>query len=208
MSETKQKILDTAVRLIAEQGYAATSLRHIIADARVNLAAIHYHFGTKEELLDEIIRRMADPVNAERMARLDRIEREAGAARPTVEEVLEAFLLPMAEAADRNPSFVTFMGRLMAEGLLPSVIRQHFQGAVTRLVGVMRRAVPDLPEEEFAWRMLFMSGTMAHTMCGTPHFANLGVTEGDFRSRIGRLTTFLSAGFRAPATVEARSEDK
>ena len=49
--DTKQKILDAAEKLIAEQGYAATSLRQIIADAGVNLAAVHYHFGSKDELL-------------------------------------------------------------------------------------------------------------------------------------------------------------
>jgi AcrR family transcriptional regulator len=208
MIDTKQKILDTAERLIAEQGYAATSLRHIIAEAGVNLAAIHYHFGSKEELLDQIILRKADPVNAERLARLDKVEQEAGAGAPAVEKVLEAFLLPMAEAADRNPSFVPFLGRLMAEGLLPAIMQRHFQGVTARLVPALRRAVPHLPEEEFAWRVHFMSGTLAHTMCGPRHFPNLVCSEGDFRSRIGRLVTFLSAGFRAPATAAEKSEEK
>jgi AcrR family transcriptional regulator len=208
MIDTKQRILDTAVRLIAEQGYAATSLRHIIAEAGVNLAAIHYHFGSKEELLDEIIGQKAEWVNAERMARLDQVEQEAGDAPPSIEKVLEAFLTPMGEAADRNPLIVPFIGRLMAEGLWPGVVRNHFEGVIARLVAVMRRALPDLPEEEFTWRMHFMSGTIVQTMCGIRHFPNLGAVEGDFRSRIGRLITFLSAGFRAPATVEAKSEDK
>ena len=78
MIDTKQKILETAERLFGSQGYDATSLRHIIAEAGVNLAAIHYHFGSKEELLDELILRKIQPVNAERIALLDRIEAEAG----------------------------------------------------------------------------------------------------------------------------------
>jgi AcrR family transcriptional regulator len=208
MIDKKQKILDTAERMIAEQGYAATSLRHIIAKAGVNLAAIHYHFGSKEELLDEIILRKADPVNQERLLRLDKIEQQAGAGPPSVEKVLEAFLMPMAEAADRTPQFVPFMGRLMAEGLLPALAQRHFQVVTMRLLAALRRALPDLPDEEFAWRMHFMSGTLAYTMCGASHFPNLGFGEGGFHSRIGRLITFLSAGFRAPATAEARSEDK
>jgi AcrR family transcriptional regulator len=212
MTETKQKILDTAERLIAEQGYAATSLRHIIAEAGVNLAAIHYHFGSKEELLDEIVQRKAEPVNQQRLAWLDRIEREAAPAPPAVDSVLESFLLPMAEAADRNPSFVPFMGRMLAEGLMPIVLARHFQQVATRLAAALRRAVPNLPEEEFAWRMHFMSGAMAHTMCGARLFPSLGGAGSDFRTRIGLLVTFLSAGFRAPqtvpATIEARSEDR
>ena len=220
MTDTKQKILDTAERLIAECGYSAISLRHIIAEAEVNLAAIHYHFGSKEELLDEIIHRKIGPVNQERIARLDRLVEEAGDGPIAVEAVLEAFVVPMAEAADGNPAFVRFMGRLMAEGLLPVLVRKHFEGVVTRMVAVLRRALPGLPEEEFAWRMHFMSGTLAHTMCGVPCFPDLCAVEGDFRSRFARLITFLSAGFRAPATArvaapeavtqpdESRNEDR
>ncbi len=216
MTGTKQKILDTAERLIAEQGYAATSLRHIIAEAGVNLAAVHYHFGSKEDLLDEIIHLKIGPVNQDRMDRLDRAVQDSGEQPVAIEKLLEAFLMPMAEAADRTPAFVPFMGRLMAEGLLPAVIRKHMEGVFIRMDAALRRTLPDLPEEEFAWRMHFMSGTLAHTMCGAPHFPNLAAVEGDFRSRIGRLITFLSAGFRAPATApaavpqptESRNEDR
>jgi AcrR family transcriptional regulator len=212
MTDTKQKILDTAERLIAEQGYAATSLRHIIAEAGVNLAAIHYHFGSKEELLDEIIQRKAKPVNERRLAWLDRIEREAAPGAPPVNTVLESFLMPMAEVADRTPAFVPFMGRMLAEGLMPTILARHFQQVAARLMGALRRAVPNLTDEEFAWRMHFMSGAMAHTMCGARLFPSLGGAGSDFRTRMGLLVTFLSAGFRAPQTapetIEARSEDR
>src|SRR6202453_4257737 len=109
MIDTKQKLLDAAERLFSQQGYGAVSLRQIIAEAEVNLAAIHYHFGSKQELLDEVILRKAGPVNRERLARLDRLEAAPGA--PRVEQVLEAFLMPMAEAAGQNPEFCKLMGR-------------------------------------------------------------------------------------------------
>ena len=105
MSDTKEKILDTAERLIGEQGYAATSLRHVIAEAGVNLAAVHYHFGSKEELLDAVVLRNAIPVNEARLARLDLAEAEAGSGPPDVEKVLESFLIPTAVVASHNPGF-------------------------------------------------------------------------------------------------------
>jgi len=88
MIDTKQKILDTAENLFGAKGYDATSLRHIITEAGVNLAAIHYHFGSKEELLDQLIVRRAGPVNEKRIALLDQIEAEAGAVL-TREQVVE-----------------------------------------------------------------------------------------------------------------------
>lgn len=198
MSNTKQKILDTAERLFGEQGYDATSLRQIIAEAGVNLAAIHYHFGSKQELLDELILRKAGPVNEQRIALLERVVTQAGSGPLAVEKVLEAFMEPMSSAAEQNPQFVRVMGRLHAEGLLPAMVERHFQPVIVRFRTAMQRALPDLPELEFLWRLHFMIGAMAHTMCGSPDFTGVASGNSGFRNRIGRLVAFLSGGFRAP----------
>jgi len=198
MIDTKQKILDTAEHLFGAQGYDATSLRHIITEAGVNLAAIHYHFGSKEELLDQLIVRRAGPVNEKRIALLDQIEAEAGAAPLPLEKVLEALLVPMSEAADRNPEFVRLMGRMHAEGMLPSILNTHFQQVIARFVAAMQKALPELPEHELLWRIHFMTGAMAHTMCGPPDYTRVSSEPSPFHSRIARLIAFLSGGFRAP----------
>lgn len=198
MIETKEKILNTAERLIGEQGYSGTSLRHIIAEAGVNVAAVHYHFGSKEELLDELIERKAAPVNEKRLAWLDRVEAEAGDRAPSLEKVLEAFLLPMAEAADRDPQFVRLMGRILSEGLLQHVVERHFHTVSRRMFAALHHALPDLAEEEFLWRVHFMIGAMAHTMCGQPDTTGKGGSVGSFEARIRRLIVFLSGGFVAP----------
>ncbi|HEY2019049.1 MAG TPA: TetR/AcrR family transcriptional regulator [Bryobacteraceae bacterium] len=206
MMDTKQKILETAERLFGEQGYNATSLRQIITEASVNLAAIHYHFGSKEELLDEMIQRKAKPVNEKRLAMLDRIEAEAGDGPLAVEKVLESFMLPMSEAADRNPEFVRLMGRMYAEGMMPAVLQRHFHQVIARFLGAMRKALPGLPENELLWRIHFMTGAMAHTMCGPPDFA-LTLTEPlDFRGRVKRLVAFLCRGFYAPVPQYEKTE--
>lgn len=198
MIDTKQKILDTAERLFAEQGYGAVSLRQIIADAEVNLAAIHYHFGSKQELLDEVVMRKADPVNRERLARLDVLEAKPGA-HPSVEQVLEAFLTPMAEAAGRYPEFCKLMGRMQAEGILTEVVVRNFQPMLGRFLGVLRKAVAHLPDAEFRWRVHFMQGTIAHTMHSDPAPISGADDGGGFPARIERLIAFLSGAFHAPA---------
>lgn len=194
MTDTKQKILDAAERLIAEQGYAATSLRQIIAEAGVNLASVHYHFGSKEELLDEVVKRKADPVNAKRLELLDRAVAESAPGYPPVGQVLEAFLAPTAEAANRNPQFVKVMGRILAEGLLQRVVEKNFKPVSGKFFAAIRQVVPDLPEAEFQWRVQFMMGAMAHTMCGC------SVPSDGFEERIAYLVHFLTAGFYAPAS--------
>lgn len=198
MIDTKQKILETAERLFGSQGYDATSLRQIIAEAGVNLAAIHYHFGSKEELLDELILHKIQPVNEQRIALLDRIEAEAGSGPIAVEDLLRALLLPMSEVADRNPQFVRLMGRMYAEGMMPTIRQRYFQEIIARFLVAMQHALPDLPEAELLWRIHFMIGAMAHTMCGPPDYTRAPAEPSDFRSRIERLVAFLSGGFHAP----------
>lgn len=208
MIETKQKILDTAERLIGEQGYSGTSLRQIIAKAEVNLAAIHYHFGSKEELLDELVMRKAQAVNEERLARLDRLEANVGKAPLTVAKVLEAFFIPMAEAADRDPQFVRLMGRILTEGLLYQIVQKHFQTVTRRFFGALRKALPALSDDEFQWRAHFMIGAMAHTMCGQVDPTGKGGATGTFRDRIGHLIPFLDGGLHAPAGAAPHREAK
>jgi AcrR family transcriptional regulator len=201
MSDTKDKILDTAERLIGERGYAATSLRQIIAEAGVNLAAVHYHFGSKEDLLDAVVARKVTPVNEARMARLNCVEAEAGCGQPDVEKILESFLLPTADVASRNPGFVRLMGQMLAEGMMPRIVEKHFQATGLRFVAALRRAIPELPEDELMWRVHFMIGAMAHTMCRAPIFPQVARDAGDMEPRMERLVTFLGAGFRAAPTA-------
>jgi len=196
--DTKQKILDTAERLFGEQGYDATSLRQIIAAANVNLAAVHYHFGSKEELLDQLVMRRVGPVNEARLAALDRIDADTVGKRPGVEKVMEAFLSPVSQIAIAHPTFVRLMGRLHAEGLMPGIRERHFQGVAERFLATLRRALPELPEDELLWRVHFMIGAMAHALCGMPIFPGVSAASADFPARLRRLVAFVSAGFRAP----------
>jgi AcrR family transcriptional regulator len=196
MIDTKQKILDAAERLVAEQGYAATSLRQIISEAGVNLAAVHYHFGSKEELLDGVVMRKVGPVNERRLELIDRYAAEAGGGPIPVTRILDAFLSPMGEVAERNPQFVRVMGRVVAEGLLPQVLEKNFQTVQTRLIGALRQSLPDLPEDEFRARVQFMVGVIAHTMCGQAD------AEGGFETRIERMIRFLAGGFAAPGPAK------
>jgi AcrR family transcriptional regulator len=193
MTDTKQKILDAAERLIAENGYSATSLRQIIAEAGVNLASVHYHFGSKEELLNELVARKANPVNEKRLELLEHVVAEAAPGPASVEKVLEAFMVPMARAASRNPQFVKVMGRIMAEGLRESIAQKHFKPVAGRFFAELRKALPELPDEEFQWRVQFLIGAMAHTMCGCTGAGHA------FEERIAHLVRFLAAGFYAPA---------
>jgi AcrR family transcriptional regulator len=197
MNDTKTRILDTAERLFGEQGYSATSLRQVIAEAGVNLAAVHYHFGSKEELIQQVVMRKVGPVNAQRLMLLDRFEAEVGDGPLSVEKVLEAMLMPAFMVSERSPGFVKLMGRLYGEGLMPGIARSHFEPVIARFTAAFRRALPELPEVERVWRSHFMIGAMAHMLLKPPDELHQTVSEPPERM-VRRLITFLAAGFRAP----------
>src|SRR5579872_2927732 len=196
---TKDKILDIAERLFGEQGYESTSLRHVIFEAGVNLAAVHYHFGSKEELLDAVVLRGAGPLNDERIALLERYERESAPAPAPVDQVIRAILLPTFRMKERNPQFVKLMGQLHGEGLMPTMVKKHFRPLVERFMAAVRRALPDLPPDELFWRVQFMFGAMAQVLRG-PHLFPTpdGYVESGTEEMVERLVGFMAAGFHAP----------
>ena len=98
MNPTRERILDTAEICFAQRGFDGSSLREITRLAGVNLGAVNYHFGSKSALFDEVLRRRFEPMNQRRMELLDQlIAREAPSA-PPLEDMLEAYLRPPAEA--------------------------------------------------------------------------------------------------------------
>ena len=101
---TKEKILDAAEALFMEHGFEATSLRQITAAAGVNLAAVNYHFGSKEELFQAVLTRRLDPMNQERLALLTRFEHEAAPRAAVVREDPDGDVHSRAEARARPAS--------------------------------------------------------------------------------------------------------
>src|SRR5579862_2477676 len=108
VADTKSRILDAAEKLFGHNGFDATSLRDITAEADVNLAAVNYHFQSKDSLIDAVILRRIEPINRRRLELLD-----AAGAHPTVEQIVEAFVAPVVEQ-DRPP-MLSMMGRALAD---------------------------------------------------------------------------------------------
>ncbi len=208
---TKERILDSAEELFAYQGFAATSLRQITAAADVNLAAVNYHFQSKELLLEAVLRRKIEPVNARRLNLLDGLESALPEVKPTLEEILEAFLLPVFEAQHTlgvdMRHFRALMGRMFtAPGeWAPAVMQRLLEPIIGRFMEALLRAEPKLRREDLVWGMHFATGSIAYHLTGGLLSRLTGtelVDDGDQQERIGRLVRFTAAGIRAMAPRE------
>jgi AcrR family transcriptional regulator len=201
-------ILDAAQRLFAEHGYEATSLRAIIAAAGVNLAAVHYHFKSKEALLLAVAERGIEPINRERMRMLLCAEQEAGGGPPQVEELIRAFIAPAFRVATApgeplgSTVFMRLMGRLYSESpeAAKLVFRSQLGEVAQRFIKAFKRALPYLTHDELMWRLHFLIGAMAHTFRGAD--LTEAVTGDLWRPAepdvvLERLIRFLAAGMKA-----------
>jgi len=213
--DTKDRILAAAEALFMEQGYAATSLRAITAQANVNLAAVNYHFGSKEALIREVFDRRLGPLNQARLDYLARVEFEAGGRPLTPEKILEAMIAPVVQLArdplKRGAVFLRLLGRALSEpaDTMKQVLPIHYRDVVLRFKEALVRALPDVPEQELVWRMHFTFGAMAYAMAGNDALQLITTCEvegaDDAEAIIRRLVPFLAAGLKAPVPLPMRT---
>lgn len=195
--DTKERILDAAEKLFGHNGFEATSLRDITTEAGVNLAAVNYHFQSKESLFDAVIARRMEPVHRKRMEMLD-----AAGPNPTVEQILLAFLNPLFER--QPPEVVALMGQVLAtpDLFVRQFFKKHLASATHRFVGALSKALPDLSKTDVMWRLHFTAGAMAHLLARGPVLPEISEGLLDLSDRaavLARLVTFAAAGFRADA---------
>ena len=193
---TQQRILDAAEALFIEHGYAATSLRAITTRAAVNLAAVHYHFGSKFDLLAAVFHRRIEPLELARLQALDRLQAQQHSW--TVRDVVRAFLAPMysAEAEDLLHVLPDLVGRIYAEpeALTKPLLEGEFTEVARRYQGALASALPEVPKPELRWRFHFMIGAMLQLMRFRAPLG-LAAEEQDFKSSLDRLVDFVVAGF-------------
>ena len=206
--ETRERLLDAAERLFGEHGIDAASLRDITREAGANVAAVNYHFGSKEALLPAICERRFTPLNAERIRMLDLAESAAGESPPTVESIVQAFVGPTVRMCREHPEFMRLLGHIhhQPEQMHEVVFKQcQFDDVVSRFRGAVIRAFPDSEIVDLWWGMNFMVGALIHTWIHLKNVEALSKGEAVYDSdeaMIGRLVTFATAGLRALAVRE------
>lgn len=202
--DPKQRILDAAEREFAAHGFHGASLRSMTRGADVNVASIHYYFGSKEALLRATLERIVRPVNEERLRQLD--EALALEHVPSVEAILTAFIRPdlelIARLGERGAIIARFSGRSYTEPeeVVSRIITDLFSEVGARFLAALSLAVPDVSEEELRWRLRCVVAIITYLLAaqGT---ARALFDPGDIESTSARFVAFAAAGLRAPASV-------
>ncbi|MCL6263118.1 TetR/AcrR family transcriptional regulator [Craterilacuibacter sp. RT1T] len=207
-SDTATRILEVSELLFVEHGFEATSLRMITQQAEVNLAAVNYHFGSKDALFESVFMRRFTPLISACLTELDAIE--AKGAGDSIEQVVMTFIRPCL-ALSRDPArggalFVRLLSRALVENhrLLREALSREYSEFVERYTQAFRRALPELGEQDLSWRMHFAFGLMFNAFAGNDVLKIFRkspvVTARDPEAIVQHLVPFVLAGLTMPAS--------
>jgi AcrR family transcriptional regulator len=199
-ADTRARILDAAEQLFADLGFEGASMRELTKSAKVNLAAINYHFGSKEGLIVAVFTRRLGPVNQERLSLLETAERRG---KVRIEDLFEAYVAPVFRLIhDQQRGGETFM-RLLGRSLyepgahLTQLFREEIEPVLTRFTRALQRNLPQISAEEIFWRMHFGGGALAYTLAQVHRLEGMSAGLCDVRDvegMIARMVDFLAAG--------------
>lgn len=207
-AETRDRILDAAERLFAEHGFDGTSLRQITDAAGVNLAAVNYHFGSKEDLYAQVFLRRIVPINERRAELFDQAVVLAGEHPVPLPALFDSFIRPVFEMADRAPSFLRLLARNVGAPppFMAPLIEAQFRPLIVRYVKALHEALPHMPPKTVFWRMHFVVGMTLHS--ASHHFTIDQLSGGlcharDLDEMLRHLVDFAVAGMTGPFTPAA-----
>ena len=216
-SKSKQRLLEAAEQLFADRGFESVSVRDVTQLAKANVAAINYHFGSRDGLIAMVVLRYVSPINEERMLRLEALEKKFTGKSVPIEEVLDAFVRPLVGVVRKSELserlFCQLIGRIFAmrgEGL-PADVMLQMQALSDRFIRLLGKALPGLVEEELVWRMHFMVGSMIHMLTHQEmlHVMSHGASgEPTMELTLSRFIRFAAAGLREGTEVEEKQAVK
>ncbi len=210
-SGSKRKLFDAAEELFAAKGFEAVSVRDITQLAKTNVAAVNYHFGSRESLLNLVMARYMSPVNEERLARLDAAERKGPGKAAALEEIIEALARPLVSQVRKSElserMFYKLLGRIFAQqgDGLPPEIEDQLRHVFERFIRAFSKALPSVAADELIWRVHLMAGGMIHLLTHQDVLQRLSQGASGLPSMeatLGRFIRFAAAGLREGIEVE------
>jgi AcrR family transcriptional regulator len=202
-AETLEQILDAAEYLFSKNGLHGVTLRDVAQRVGIHTTLVHYYFDNKLALFESVFARRAGETSRRRIAALDQYEVDAKG-RFTVEGALHAFLDTDLDLYMRGGkpwmNYAAFCARISNTREGAALMDTYFDPVVLKLVGILKRALPDYPEEDIFWGYHFVTGALMNTLARTGRIDRLsgGVCRSDdFPAVKKRIAKFMAAGFLA-----------
>ncbi len=203
-NESLKQIIEIAEYLFSINGYHGTSIRDVIKKAKVNLAAVNYHFGSKESLYCEILRRRLRSMNRDRLEKLGRAIELAGDQPIPLALIIDIFARPLFEAdgsaLEKSGHASRLVGRSIVESLpfAEALLATELHPTTAHFARAIRKHAPTLQPAEFMWRLNFVIGAMHHTLATIHQMTTLTrglCQDNDFEDALRHFTQFAVDAF-------------
>jgi AcrR family transcriptional regulator len=201
-AETMEQIYDAAEELFSQHGLYGVTLKDVAKQVGVHHTLLNYYFTDKKALFDAVFARRAVETAGRRMDALNAYDEETGG-KPTVEGALRAFLdtdldtyIQGGESWKNYAKLAAQVANTPAWGA--DLMDAHFDPVVLRLIGLLKKALPDCPDEDIFWGYHFVTGALTLTLARTGRIDKLsgGICHSDdFEAVKERMASFLAAGF-------------
>jgi AcrR family transcriptional regulator len=201
-AETMEAIYDAAEELFSKHGLHGVTLKDVAKQVGVHHTLLNYYFADKKALFDAVFARRAVVTAERRMQALDDYDAASGG-NPTVEGALHAFLDTDFDTYIQGGEGWKNYARLSAQvANTPewgaALMDEHFDPVVLRLIGLLKRALPECPDEDIFWGYHFVTGALVLSLARTGRIDKLsgGICQSeDFEAVKARMARFLAAGF-------------
>lgn len=200
-ADKMEQILDAAEYLFSVHGFYGVTLKDVAQRVGAHHTLLNYYFTDKKKLLDAVIARRADVTSGMRMKALDDYD-AATKGKPTVEGALRAFLdtdLDLYGQGGENWKNYGALGAQVSNTTYGAELFDlHFDPVVLRLLDLLKKALPDCPEEDIFWGYHFVTGALMLTLARTGRINRLsgGLCDSDdFEAVKQRMASFMAAGF-------------
>jgi AcrR family transcriptional regulator len=201
---TKERILVAAEKLFSDQGLDGVSVREIAGKAKLDVAMINYHFGSKLGLYRAVFHRRIDQLTEQRLGGLDQVLARLGGERPNLREVVHALIAPNIRLRSNSAlGGVPFARLIVREMTDPNerergIISEMFDQTAYRYIEAIALIFPGAPRAEIHWAYHFGIGTLVHAMASTGRLEYLsrGACQmSDPDIIVARLVPFVESGF-------------
>jgi|GEM_PF-187604 len=210
----KTQILDAAESLFAEQGFTRVSIRDIAVAAKANVAAVNYHFGSKERLFEALFARRVIPVNTMRLELLRAAEARSPHGKPGLRDLVEAFVRPPLLLGDpishgaQGLVMMRFLSRTLAMPREHVFLEAYYGEVRSRFIGCLATILPGLPYETILWRYNLMVGALIYALAGPQRMLRPPAAEPpqpprhwSVENAITEIVDFCAAGFSTAGNV-------
>ena len=206
MNQTQIRIIEAAEIEFAEHGFGGASIREITSRADVNVAAINYHFGTKEDLFKQMIRYRIEPINNERIKLLDAVEKENKPNAVPLETVIDIIVRPLLSKLITEECsafhFMKAMGKAMGEEerFMKDLYEDCLKEALVRFVRAIGASLGEPSFEKVVYGMHFLSSSMVGAMLQHTRLEYMGQGKIDLNNvdeLVDHLVAFISGGLKS-----------